>query len=64
MNLMHSSTASLLWDSSATTRVAECRMLLLLAGVHSREREAALEGPFFVGADDQNAMATLTLARR
>ena len=55
MNLMHSSTASLLWESSATT-----------TGPDSGEREAALEveleEPLLLGAD-QNAVTTLTLAR-
>jgi hypothetical protein len=65
MNLMHSSTASLLWESSATTTGPDCRLLLFLAGVHSGEREAALEPEelFLLGVD-QNAMTTLTLARR
>ena len=61
MNLMHSSTASLLWESSATpTTGPDCRLLLFLAGVHSGEREAALERgePFLLGADQS------TLARR
>ena len=65
MNLMHSSTASLLWESSATATGPDCRLLLFLAGVHSGEREAALEPeePFLFGAD-QNAVTTLTFARR
>jgi hypothetical protein len=64
MNLMHSSTASLLWESSATTGAKECRLLLFLAGVQSGERDAAqLAGPFLVDAG-RNARATLALARR
>lgn len=63
MNLMHSSTASLLCESSATTG-AECRLLLFLAGVQSGERDAALAAePFLVDAD-RNALTTLALARR
>uniref|UniRef100_A0A8R7U072 Uncharacterized protein n=1 Tax=Triticum urartu TaxID=4572 RepID=A0A8R7U072_TRIUA len=66
MNLMHSSTASLLWESSATATGPDCRLLLFLAGVYSGEREAALEveleEPLLLGAD-QNAVTTLTLAR-
>jgi hypothetical protein len=60
MNLMHSSTASLLWESSTTTGGANCcRLLLFRAGVHSGEAEAALL--FDAG---RNAMTTLALARR
>ena len=61
----HSSTASLLWESSATTTGPDCCLLLFLAGVHSGEREAALEPgePFLLRAD-RNAVTTLTLARQ
>jgi hypothetical protein len=63
MNLMHSSTASLLCESSTTTGGADCcccRLLLCLAGVQSGEAAAA----FLVADDeDRNALTMLTLTR-
>ena len=65
MNLMHSSTASLLCESSTTTGGADCcrRLLLCLAGVQSGE--AAVAAAAFLVADDEdrNALTMLTLAR-
>jgi hypothetical protein len=63
MNLMHSSTASLLCESSTTTTGAAgcCRLLLFLAGVHSGE---AADDDVLLFDADRNAMRTLALARR
>ena len=63
MNLMHSSTASLLCESSTATGGADCcRLLLFRAGVQSGE--AALGDVRLLDADDRKAITTLARARR
>jgi hypothetical protein len=63
MNLMHSSTASLLCESSTATGGADCcRLLPCLAGVQSGEA-AAVAAAFLDVDEDRNALSMLTLAR-
>lgn len=68
MNLMHSSTASLLCESSTTTGGADCcRLPLCLAGVQSGEATVAASAAAFLVAvvdADRNALTTHTRARR
>jgi len=67
MNLMHSSTASLLCESSTTTGGAAagcCRLLLCLAGVQSGDATLAAAVFLVVVDADRNALTMLTLARR
>uniref|UniRef100_A0A0A9GEW2 Uncharacterized protein n=1 Tax=Arundo donax TaxID=35708 RepID=A0A0A9GEW2_ARUDO len=62
MNLMHSSTASLLCESSPTTGAYCCRLLLFLAGVQSGEGAGA--DVFLADDAGRNALTTTLLARR